>query len=355
MSVLGKIRFSLLVALALQCPVTMAQGQKTASRSADQAGTRAAFLKMIDRPRVALAPQHEVLEANGSWERQRFTFAAEAGQRVPGILVKRAGSTGRRPAVIALHGTGGNKESQEPLLKELAQRGFLGVAIDGRHHGERAKGAAGATAYSDAILRAYRTGKEHPFLYDTVWDVLRLIDYLETRDDVDAKRIALIGFSKGGMETYLAAAADARVAAAVPCIGVQSFAWALEHDAWQSRVSTFRSALDAAARDAGNVQVDADFVRHFYDRVVPGIYSQFDGPQMLPLIAPRPLLVIVGEQDARTPLPGVLECADRARKAYAAAQAAAKFVLWVQPKTGHQVTPQAQRDALAWLVQELRP
>ena len=32
--------------------------------------------------------------------------------------------------------------------------------------------------------------------------------------------------------------------------------------------------------------IDAKFVRAFYDRVAPGIHSDYDGPQMLPLIAP---------------------------------------------------------------------
>ena len=110
---------------------------------------------------------------------------------------------------------------------------------------------SGSAEYVEAILRAYRTGNEHPFLYDTVWDLMRLIDYLETREDVDSRRIGMIGFSKGGMETYLTAAIDPRVAVAVPCIGVQSFRWALENDAWQSRVETFQVALNAAAKDAG--------------------------------------------------------------------------------------------------------
>ena len=91
--------------------------------------------------------------------------------------------------------------------------------------------------------------------------MLRLIDYLETRADIDPKRIGAIGFSKGGMELYLAAAVDTRIAAAVPCIGVQSFAWALENDAWQSRVGTIQSAVDSAARDAGVSAIDAAFVR----------------------------------------------------------------------------------------------
>ena len=317
--------------------------------------TRAAFLKMIDRPRVPPTPELKKMEAATGLEQWHFTYAAEATQRVPGLLVKTANGSGRRPVVISLHGTGGTKESQLELLKQLAQLGFIGVAIDGRHHGERTKAGKGSAEYSDAMLRTYRTGKELPFLYDTVWDVMRLLDYLETRDDVDARRIALIGFSKGGMETYLTTAVDSRVAVAVPFIGVQSFRWALEHDSWQSRVGTFQSAINAAAKDEGVTEIKADFVSKFYDRVMPGIADRFDGPQMLPLIAPRPLLAINGEVDPRTPMPGLMECVEKARAAYKQAKAEDKFALKIQEKTGHAVTAEGRQVALAWLQKWLQP
>ena len=323
------------------------------------AATRASFLKMIDRPRVPLAPEVRSLPGGGSLEQFHFSFAAESGVRVPGILVKPklpAGETERRlPVVIALHGTGGNKDSQIPLLKELATKGFLAVAIDGRYHGERSRGGSGSSDYNDAILRTYRTGKEHPFLYDTVWDVMRLIDYLETRTDADAARIGLIGFSKGGMEGYLAAAVDPRIRVSVPCIGVQSFRWALDHDAWKSRVDTFQAAINGAAQDEGAAGIDTAFVRRFYDRVAPGIYSEFDGPAMLPLIAPRPLLTINGGADARTPLPGLTECINAAKQAYTAAGAAEKFDVVIEANTGHRVNPDALETAVAWFVRWLEP
>jgi dienelactone hydrolase len=264
--------------------------------------------------------------------------------------VKPAGAE-RRAAVIVLHGTGDSKEGMTALLEALAERGFLAVAIDGRHHGERARGPGD---YLQAILRAYRTGRGHPFLYDTVWDALRTLDYLETRADVDRARIGMMGISKGGIETYLSAAADPRIAAAVPVIGVQSFGWALAHDAWQARVETILGAVAAAARDS-RVGLDEEFVREFYDRVVPGIYSAFDAPAMLPLVAPRPLLVINGDSDPLTPVDGVREAARAAEEAYRKAGAAGKFRLLLQPETGHVFTPAAQRAAMDWLADALRP
>lgn len=184
---------------------------------------------------------------------------------------------------------------------------------------------------------------------------MRLLDYLETRDDVDVKRIGLIGTSKGGIETYLAAAVDERIAVAVPCIGVQSFRWALENNAWPSRIETIQTAFDTITIQSGVPNPDATFVRQFYDRIVPDIYAEFDGPGMLPLIAPRPLLVINGDSDVRTPLPGLKECTDAAQAVYQSAGATERFSIRIQENTGHKVTSESEQAAIAWFVKWLKP
>jgi dienelactone hydrolase len=323
--------------------------------SAHATDPRADFLKLIDRPHVPLAPQIEELPATNGLVQFHFSFAADAEQRVPGLLVKTNRSNTRQPVVIALHGTGGSKSSMLSVCRKVADKGFIAVAIDGRYHGERTKSGKGAVEYEDAIIRAWREPHEHPLYYDTVRDVMRLMDYLQTRDDVDAKRIGLIGISKGGIETYLAAAVDERIAVAVPCIGVQSFHWALTNNAWQGRIGTIQHAFDTVAKEAGVDTPDAVFVKKFYDSVVPGIDGEFDGPTMLPLIAPRPLLVINGDSDNHTPLPGVQECGEAARKAYRAAKAEDHFAVRIQERTGHQVRPESEQAAIEWFVKWLKP
>jgi dienelactone hydrolase len=352
MARLGAAPVAIVAVLAL-CDAAI--GQEPAARA--PSAVRDTFLRSIDRPRVSLAPQVKLISSGPTIVREHFTFSSQEGERVPGVLSKPISAGRRRPAVIVLHGTGGSKEDGRVvrLSEALVGRGFVAVAIDGRYHGERVKPGARATEYVRAMLQAYQDQTERPFLYDTVWDVMRLIDFLETRGDVDGKRVGLMGISKGGMETYLAAAADPRIAAAVPVIGVQSFRWALDHDAWQSRVGTFQSAIDRAASDDRVKGVDAAFVRRFYDRVVPGIYGEFDAPAMLPLIAPRPLLIINGDSDPRTPLPGVRESAEAAEKAYRAANAAERFQLTLQPNTGHAFTEPAEQQALDWFVKWLKP
>jgi hypothetical protein len=58
-----------------------------------------------------------------------------------------------------------------------------------------------------------------------------------TRTDAVALR-GETGISLGGMHTVMVAAADTRIAVAVPLLGVQSFSWALEHDQWHARVAS---------------------------------------------------------------------------------------------------------------------
>jgi dienelactone hydrolase len=327
------------------------------AQAPDAARIRASFLKMIDRPRVPLAPVTQPRTDAGPYRAEAFSYATEAGERVPGVFFRSAAAKDRRPVVIFLHGTGSRKEEFLALMRTFADRGFASAAIDARHHGARivAKSGSDNAQYFAAMLETYRTGKGRPYLYDTVWDVMRLIDYLETRADVDSKRIGVMGISKGGTEAYLAAAVDPRIAAVVPIIGVQGFRWALDNDRWQPRVGTFSPPVNGAARDEGITKIDAAFVRRFYDRVVPGIYGDYDAGSMLAVTAPRPALVINGDSDSRTPLAGVQEAVEQARVAYTRMGVEDRLGLYLQPDAGHVVTPVAELVMADWFVKWLKP
>jgi predicted esterase len=332
---------------------SFAETPTTLPVAATQPDTRAALLSIIDRPRVPLASDEKPMNPLGDLARFHFTYASEAAVRVPGLLLAKPAilADGKRhPVVIILHGTGGRKEAELATLKDLAEADFVAVAIDGRYHGERGKLAD----YNAAIARAFDDGKSHPLYYDTVWDLMRLIDYLQTRPDVDPTRIGMMGISKGGIETWLTAAIDPRVAVAVPCISVQSFSWGLANDGWHGRIGTVQAGFDAVALAHGVDKPDAAFVRKFYDRLIPGIYTRFDCPQLLPLIAPRPMLIISGENDPINPITGMHLAEQSARSAYTAAHAADKLDVIVEPNTGHAVTKSAHAAAMAWFAKWLK-
>ena len=336
--------------------------------SAPPSEVKASFLKLLDRPRVAADILLESVKTADGRTTERLSFATEKKadgtiERVP-VLVVRPETVGQeadrpRPAVIVLHGTGGNKEGTRSWLVDLARRGIIGVAIDARYHGARSGGAAKAAAYNEAITRAWRTKtgepQEHPFYYDTCWDLWRTVDYLAARKDVDPRRIGMFGTSMGGIETWLAAAVDERVAVAVPAIGVQSFQWSLENEKWQGRARTIAAAHQAAAQDLGASEVNAEVCRTLWNKVIPGILGPYDCPSMIRLFAGRPLLILNGELDPNCPIKGAEIAFTAAREAYQEAGASDRLVIDVAKGVGHAVTPAQRRAALDWFVRWLKP
>jgi dienelactone hydrolase len=329
------------------------------------AEVKAAFLKLLDRPKVPLDVQAggvTKLEDGSVLERLSFATGKKPDGtilRVPAIVLRPAGRTGALPAVIVLHGTGGSKDGMLGFMKELARRGIMGVAIDARYHGGRSGGAKGATAYNQAIARAWQTKSgepmEHPFYYDTCWDIWRTVDYLQTRPDVNTRKLGIIGFSMGGIETWLAAAVDDRLLVSVPAIAVQSFRWSLDNNQWQGRANTIKAAHLQAAKDLGEPAVNQRVCRELWNKVIPGILDHFDCPSMLRLFAGRPLLILSGKKDGNCPYAGAQIAIAAAERAYKDAGAADRLQVIVED-VGHTVTA-AQRTAVLewferWLVKE---
>jgi len=327
------------------------------------AEVRAAFLKMLDRPRVPLDPKVGFIDPedlpDGVAE-EALSIAvenrADGGiERVP-MAILRPKPAGRHPAVILLHGTGGNKEGMRDWLNEMAKAGIVAVAIDARYHGQRSNGA-GIQAYHDAITHAWKAKRDdpktYPFYFDTCWDVWRTIDYLKTRDDVDPERIGLMGISKGGIETWLAGAVDVRVKVAVPCISVQSFRWSLDHDQWQGRAKSSAPPHELAAADRGESKITRETCRALWNKVIPGILDQFDCPSMLRLFAGRSLLIVGGDEDPNCPIGGAKVAIASAEAAFKAAGSPDKLKVDIARGSGHTITPKQKAMILDWFSKQL--
>ena len=354
-----------LLALLLCLLVQYARAEDSTPNYPPPAEVKAKLLAQLDRPKVPLDPQVSlVAPSEPGLTIERLTIASEKKangtiERVPILIVRPEDTKTPKPLVIVLHGTGGNKEAQKQWLGRVARLGMIGLAIDARYHGARANGASGNSAYVAAITKAWQTKEgepqEHPFYFDTVWDLWRVLDYVAGRPDVDPKRIAMVGFSMGGIQTWLAAAVDDRVSVAVPCISVQSFRWSLEHDRWQGRAGTILGAHEQAARDLGEPAVNQRVCRVLWSKVIPGILDQFDCPSMLRLFAPRPLLIVSGEVDPNCPLEGAKLAFAQAEQAYQAAGASDRLKIDVETGSGHTVTPRQEKVIVEWLERWLLP
>jgi fermentation-respiration switch protein FrsA (DUF1100 family) len=101
--------------------------------------------------------------------------------------------------------------------------------------------------------------------------------------------------------------------------------------------------------DLGEKEVNARVCRELWGKVIPGILDEYDCPSMIRLFAPRPLLILNGDQDPNCPLEGAKIAFSAAEAAYRADDAADHLKIMVAKDTGHQVTEDQRIAALDWL------
>ena len=132
---------------------------------------------------------------------ERVAFPYAAGATIHGIL-RKPWHTPRPPVVILIPGLDSVKEELHAYGDDLLRRGMAVLAIDGPGQGEMESA--------------------HPMRFDYEVAVRPAIDYLETRADLAADRVGLLGVSLGGYYAPRAAAFEPRVRAVIALAGFYS-------------------------------------------------------------------------------------------------------------------------------------
>ncbi|NPU96078.1 MAG: hypothetical protein HPY51_02535 [Candidatus Omnitrophica bacterium] len=173
-------------------------------------------------------PYAEVLgeEDLGTYLRRHIRVATEMDDWIPAyLLIPKPVPTTPRPVMIVLHQTvaqgkdepcGIKGNAKLALALELVQRGFVCLAPDAIGFGERIP--AGTQPYHESAI-FYRKHPRWSFMGKMVWDVQRLVDYLETLPFADPYRIGCIGHSHGAYGTLFATIFEPRISAAVASCG----------------------------------------------------------------------------------------------------------------------------------------
>lgn len=151
---------------------------------------------------------------------------------------------------------------------QLARLGFIVVCPDCRGFGER-RDEQLQKDDEESFLRSSCFQLSHMAmgLGETVvgmctWDLMRAIDYIETRNDWNVERISCIGFSGGGMQTLYLSALDDRIAMAL----ISGYMYG------------FKDSLQIL-----NGNCNCNYVPH--------LWEHFDMGDIATLIAPRPLMI----------------------------------------------------------------
>jgi pimeloyl-ACP methyl ester carboxylesterase len=163
-------------------------------------GLACAILLVLLRRAVhrSLAPERVVetrTPADAGLHHRDADIPTENGKSLFGWFVP-ANRGGRRPAVVLLHGWGGNAETMLPLARPFHDAGFAVLLIDARCHGR---------SDDDSFTSMPRFAE----------DLGHAIDWLKRADDVDPRGIALVGHSVGAAASLLAASRRDDIAAVV--------------------------------------------------------------------------------------------------------------------------------------------
>ena len=262
--------------------------------------------------------------------RQKITYAAEPGDRVPAFLLlpRRRGKPAA--ALLCLHPTSPLGKAQLAGIDgrptrfyahELAQRGYVCLVPDYPSFGEYEYDfRAAGTDYVSGTMKG-------------IWNHVRGLDVLESLPEVDRDRIGCIGHSLGGHNALFVAAFDQRIRAVVTSCGFNAF-----EDYYGGDLKGWTS-----------------------DRYMPKIRDEyacdpkrmpFDFHEILGAMAPRPVFVNSPLHDANFAVAGVRKAVAGARDVYRLY--GAETALHVcEPDTDHDFPNEIRAAAYSWLDERL--
>lgn len=211
---------------------------------------------------------------------EKIVFESQPGFYVTACLFLPKNKKKPAPAVIVCPGHTANGLKSlvyQNVSINLVEKGFVVLMFDPIGQGERLQYPDAATGqsvigvptneHSHAGAQTLLNGVSLTDYF--VWDIVRAIDYLETRKEVDIKRLGITGRSGGGLQSALLMAYEDRIYAAAPECYITNF------------TRLFQSI--------GSQDAEQNPYRF--------IANGFDQPDFLHLHAPKPALIITTTND----------------------------------------------------------
>ncbi len=241
----------------------------------------------------------EILDKDG-YKMEKLYFESQPGFYVTAALFIPDNLKGKTPAVIYCSGHSHiafRSMAYQRVILNLVKKGFIVFAFDPVSQGERwqyfdpdfgKSKIGGSTAeHSYVGAQCFLNGSSQARYM--IWDGIRAVDYLLTRDEVDGNRIGITGRSGGGTQSSYIAAMDERILAVAP----------------ECYISGVRRLLESIGPQ--------DAEQNFYHGLANGI----DHADLLEVRAPKPALLITTTRDFFS-IQGARETANEIRAVYQA-------------------------------------
>jgi hypothetical protein len=304
----------------------------TAAPAGDTAAARRSQLygllgKLPPRERAVGARLISV-EDRGSWVLEKLILDLNGIEAAPAWFARPKGASGRLPTVLFNHSHGGGYSigktefiagreymTTPPYAQFLTSLGYNALCFDTWLFGERATRTELDT-FKDMLWHG------RVLWGMMVYDALKAVDYLVSRPDVDAQRLATLGMSMGSSTAQWAGALDPRL----------------------------KVVVDICCLTDWHTLVEVDGLKyHGIYYYVPDLLSHFTTAQMNALIAPRAHLSLAGNQDTLTPVAGLEKVDRELQRVYAAAGSPGHWKL-LRYDGGHMETPDMREQVRQWLV-----
>lgn len=313
----------------------LAASTASAAPASTTAARRAKLYSLLGdlppRNRPVAAARRGQVEDRGAFTLETLVLDLNGEEPAPAYFVKPRNTVpGRRlPTILYCHYHGGKyKLGKDELLEakpepgsgipsyaeELTKAGYAALCFDTWAFGERSTRVE-LDIFKDMLW------KGQVMWGMMVYDSLKAIDYLATRDDVDMNRLSALGMSMGSTMAWWTAALDERIKVTVDICCLTDY-----------------QALLARRHLRG----------HGVYYYVPGLLKHFTASQINELIVPRPHLGLAGNRDALTPPEGLDRIDADLRRAYAAAGKPEHWKL-VREDVAHQETATMRAEAMAFL------
>ena len=154
------------------------------------------------------------------------------------------------------------------------------------------------------------------------------LTYLSSRDDVDSERIGAFGISLGSTLAYWHAALDLRLRAIAHLCCYADYA----------------TLVELGAHDNHGIYL-----------LVPGMLRHTSTGEIAGMVAPRPQLICLGDEDELTPPLSIERALAVTRPMYERAGAPEALEVFIQAGVDHRETPEMHEKVMAFFQRELRP
>jgi dienelactone hydrolase len=252
-------------------------------------------------------------------------------EKIPAFFARPKNAAGKLPVVLFNHSHGGQYHvgkteliqssaylQQTSYAEELTSMGYGVLCIDMLGFGER-RGKAESEIFKELLW------KGQVMWGRMIFDNIRALDYLETRDDVDITRIATLGMSMGGLMAWWLSALDERVKVCIDITGMV---------------------------DAETLVENRGLDHHGFYSYVPGLLKHFRTSDIQRLIVPRHHLSLAGNDDRLTPSAGLTIINEELMKAYVEAGVPGHWKM-MRYNCGHIETAGMRAEACRFLQQNL--